>query len=70
MAGPDGPVTFDPKEAVVWAAPWRLVGAGAARVAAVGGAGAVMIMWTTSSGSKARGMLRVGTEHLFAAACT
>ena len=46
------------------------VGAGAARVAAVGGAGAVMIMWTTSSGSKARGMLRAGTEHLFAAACT
>ena len=46
------------------------VGAGAARVAAVGGAGAVMIIWTTSSGSEARGMLRVGSEHLFAVACT
>ena len=44
--------------------------AGAARLAAVGGAGAEMIIWTTISGAEARGMLRVGTEHLFAAACT
>ena len=46
------------------------VGAGAVRVAAVGGGAAVMIMLATTSGAEARGMLRIGTEHLFAAACT
>ena len=61
---------FDPTEAVVRLGRSVAVGAGAARVAAVGGAGAVMIMLATSSGAEARGMLRVGTEHLFAAACT
>ena len=44
--------------------------AGAARSAAVGGAGAEMIIWTTISGAEARGMLRIGSEHLFAVACT